>query len=345
MRRSAASVSSRSHGVAMRAWSPKSDAKRSSSGGQADASARAGHRRHEHPRVEDDGVAQPRELGRSARPARSGAMSAARTDRGGRAGVARRAHAALLDQAADAAGGLGLELLPGAQPAPVRPPPARRAGRGSPRRSARGAAPRAAGRPGSRAISRKPRTDAVRAAACPAGAWPGAAAPGRAWCRRRTAPTAPRRGRATRSPPRSAVAAPRCRSRSPSSASSARVEVAGHDERIGAEAVVGDDLAGDRREQVVERVVGDEAERPAAGVADRVERSIGRRRARAARAAAVNQRPQWNGSPGSGAASGSGATAAPEAAEATGEVGRQESLPLGGDGGVGAERLALGRAS
>ena len=109
-----------------------------------------------------------------------------------------------------------------------------------------------AGRPAA-APSRGSRAPIRPAAASPAAGSPAAAARGRASCRRRTAPTAPRRGRATRSPPRSSRRGAALSVSQASSASSARVEVAGHDERVGAEAVVGDDFAGDRREEAVER--------------------------------------------------------------------------------------------
>ena len=119
------------------------------------------------------------------------------------------------------------------------------------------------------------------------------------------------------------------------------LEVTGHHECIGAEAVVGDDLAGDRREQVVERVIGHEAERPASGVADRVERTIARRE-RAPRgvhepAAPVKCLAR------TGLDRGKGSDRRTETSEAMREVGRQESLPVGGDCGVRAERPPLGR--
>ena len=113
-------------------------------------------------------------------------------------------------------------------------------------------------------------------------------------------------------PPRGS-ARPRCRSGTPSRRASARSRSPGHDEGVGAEAVVAHHLAGDRCEQARR----DRCRR--AGRALPRRRSQWRRRAavslrvlQRSRAAAANQRPQWNGAATSLASGGSsGTTAAP----------------------------------
>ena len=97
---------------ATRAASPKSDAKRSSSGGQDAASADPATAAIS-TRVSSTTASPSRASSATSSAGEERAISAARIDRGACPGAARRAHPALLDDGANAAGGLGLEQLPG----------------------------------------------------------------------------------------------------------------------------------------------------------------------------------------------------------------------------------------
>ena len=118
------------------------------------------------------------------------------------------------------------------------------------------------------------------------------------------------------------------------------IQVAGDDERVGAEAIVGDDLARDRGEQCLEPSTVEERQGPRAGIADRVHR------------AAIAERPPGAGdepaSPVERSAVGrllerQRCDRRADAAQPVRQLGRQQPLALGCHRGVGAKGLAGGR--
>ena len=340
MRRSPPRSAPAATGSRLAPRSPKSEAKRSSSGGQAAASDEPATAAMS-TRVSSTTASPSRASSATSSAGDERSMSAARIDRGacpGRARSACRAPRPGRGRGTRSRSRASATSLAGTRPATtssavrsrITSPISSRCGTSSGRS------------PGRRAISRKPRTE-PSSARVPVEA-------GRQPQQReveRRVDVEPRPRRRAEVAPGEARIVQRVAARALSRLARPRgverpLEVAGDDERVGAEAVVGDDLAGDRREQRRRA-----RRRRASARAPRRRRSRSRRPVRRPRERAPGGVDE-PASPVERLAVGrrlerQGSDRRAEPAEPMRQLGGQQPLALGRDRGVGAERLPVGR--
>ena len=337
-------------GVATRDASPKSDAKRSSSGGQVVASAEPATAAMS-TRVSSTTASPSRASSATSSAGDERSMSAARIERG-TCPAPRRAHAALLDQAAHAAGGLGLEHLPGRRGhaaghhqlgGPIADDLADR-DPGSGTSSGRS--------PGRRAISRKPRTE-PSSARVPSQA--------RRQPQQRQVeggvdvePRPRRRAEVAPLPARvvERVAARRCRSRTSSSAARARSRSPATTNASALKRLLATTSPGIGESRASSPSSSSERQGPRAGVADRVdrcrvaERPPGRRRRTSVPSGTTRRRaaPRTAAAPPPRRAGRAGATARPPAVAGPRPPRRRASRTAGPSAGVATRTSGAGRS-